>query len=290
MKSLRAARLSLLALLPALCSGLALLAAQSASQPPALPAAPPASAQSALPAAQPASPQLDPLAAQPFCPPSAPASEALAWANRFRAARGLEAVALDPALERCARLYALELAASGRLSHRDARGRSALERYRQAGGSAARVGELLGAGPALAPVAAAWESSPAHAAAALRTGWTHAGAGSAPRGSGEVWVLLFAEQPVQDFRLEVRPGPAGGYLLTGRFHAAEAAEPALFSGLKLLPAREWRPGERLFAFLIPREAGRLYHRLGYRTASGRWVLTDAFYPQAATSSPETEPR
>jgi hypothetical protein len=103
-----------------------------------------------------------------------------------------------------------------------------------------------------------------------------------------VWVLLFAEQPVEDFCLQALPGPAGGYLLTGRFRPAEAAEPLLLSGLQAVPAREWRPGERLFAFLIPPEAGRLYHRLGYRTASGRWVLTDAFYP--ATSSLETAPR
>jgi len=268
MKSLYA-RLSLLALLSALGVGPAPLAAQ------------------------PASPQSDPAssgppAAQRATPPNVPAAEALGWANRFRAARGLEAVAVDPALERCARLYALELAASGRLSHRDARGRAALQRYREAGGSAARVGELLGSGPELAAVAAAWESSPAHAAVALRPAWTHAGAGSAPRGSGEVWVLLFAEQPVEDFRLERLPGLARGYLLTGRFRAAEAAEPLLLSGLRAVPAREWRPGERLFAFLIPPEAGRLYHRLGYRTATGRWVLTDAFYP--ATSSPEMAPR
>ena len=275
MKSLYV-RLGLLALLSALAAGPAPLAAQSAACP--------ASPESSPPAGQSESPPVPRSAA----PPNATGAEALAWANLFRAARGLQAVAADPALERCARLYALELAASGRLSHRDARGRAALQRYREAGGSAVRVGELLGSGPELAAVAAAWESSPAHAGLALRPGWTQAGAGSALRGSGEVWVLLFAEQEVQDLRLQALPGPTGGYLLTGRFRAAEAAEPLLLSGLRAVPAREWRPGERLFAFLIPAEAGRLYHRLGYRTASGRWVLTDAFYP--ATSSAETAPR
>jgi uncharacterized protein YkwD len=276
MKSLHAARLGLLALIAALGHGPAPLAAQSAARP--------SSPESGPPAGQSESPPVPRSAA----PSNLPADEALAWANRFRAARGLRAVEEDPALQRCARLYARELAASGRLSHRDARGRTALERYREAGGSAPRVGELLGFGPELATVASAWESSPAHAAAALRPGWTHAGAGSSPRGSGEVWVLLLAEQPVRDFRLQ---GPAGGdYLLTGRFRAAEAAEPFLLSGLRAVPVRQWRPGERFFAFLIPAEAGRLYHRLGYRTANGRWVLTDAFYPQAATSSAETAPR
>jgi hypothetical protein len=118
--------------------------------------------------------------------------------------------------------------------------------------------------------------------------WTHAGAGAAARGLGEVWVLLFAEQPVDDFQL--RRAPPGGYSLTGRFRAVQAAEPVLLSGLEALPAREWQAGERRFVFAIPAEAGRLYHRLGYRTADGGWVLTDAFFPEAATSFPETAPR
>jgi hypothetical protein len=230
-----------------------------------------------------------PPAAQSAAPPSGlPEPGALAWVNRLRADRGISALQVDPALERCARQYAQALAASGILAHRDARGFTALQRYRQAGGSAARVGEVLGAGPNLPVVAAAWASSPAHAAVVLKEEWTHAGAGEAARGLEGVWVLLFAEQPVDDFQL--LRDPAGGYLLTGRFRAAQAAEPVLLSGLQALPAREWQPGRRRFTFSIPSEAGRLYHRLGYRTAGGRWVLTDAFFPEAVTSFPETAPR
>jgi hypothetical protein len=230
-----------------------------------------------------------PAAAQSVASPSGlPELEVLAWAIRLRAERGMAALQADPALERCAREYASVLAASGTLAHRDARGLSALQRYRRAGGSAARVGEVLGAGPGLPEVTAAWVASPAHAAVVLRGEWTHAGAGAAARGPVQVWVLLFAEQPVDDFQL--RGDTPGGYLLTGRFRAPEAAEPVLLSGLRALPARRWQAAERRFAFAIPAEAGRLYHRLGYRTLGGRWVLTDAFFPEAVTSFPETAPR
>ena len=152
------------------------------------------------------------------------------------------------------------------------------------------MGEALGAGPGLSEVEAAWASSPPHAALLLDPQWTHAGAGSAARGGSEVWVLLLAEQPVEDLRLERRAEPGGGYVLAGRFRAQEAVEPVLLSGLQALAVGSWQPGERRFLFLIPAEAGLRYHRLGYRTVDGRWVLTNAFFPEEATSFPETEPQ
>jgi hypothetical protein len=211
---------------------------------------------------------------------------ALTWLAGFRAGQGLPELAPDPALERAAAAYAQVLAASGRLAHRDAAGRNALERYRAAGGSAARVGEILGAGPDLQAVTAAWAASPAHAAAALRPGWTHAGAGKAPAAGGEVWVVLFAEQRVEGFVVTRASGPAGGYLIAGRFRDAEAAAPVLLSGLDVLPPASWEPERREFRFAIPAQAGFLYHRLGYRSREGAFELTSAFFPAAAaTSSP-----
>jgi uncharacterized protein YkwD len=275
MKSLRPARLFLL------------LALFAANPPPARPQADTPAASQAGPLA---APQADTHVAAQVDPPAASSiAGALAWANSLRAGRGLTALEADSLLERCAREYAQELAASGSLTHRDSRGRKALGRYREAGGSAVRVGEVLGAGSGLAAVTAAWGASPAHAAVVLRPEWTHAGAGAARRGSSEVWVLLFAEQAVAGFRLTA--DPAGGYTLNGRFRAEEAREPVLICGLQVLKAREWEPRERRFVFAIPAAAAGIYHRLGYRTADGRWVLAAAFVPrQAATSSPETAPR
>jgi hypothetical protein len=194
------------------------------------------------------------------------------------------------------------LASSGRLAHRDAAGRGALARYRAAGGSAARVGEILGAGPDLKAVTAAWEASPAHAAAALDPRWTHAGAGVAPQPAapaapdapaaeplGQVWVVLFAEQRVEGLRV-VR-GTDGGYEVSGAFRDAEAAAPVLLSGLAALQPAAWEPGRRAFLFRLPAAARPRYHRLGFLTRTGEFSLTSAFYPElAATSFPETAPR
>jgi hypothetical protein len=203
----------------------------------------------------------------------------LDWLNHFRAAHGLGLLEPEPALERAAAAYAAVLAASGRLSHRDAAGRSCLARYRAAGGSAARAGELLGAGPDLADVAAAWEASPAHAAAALDPRWTHAGAGRAQASAGELWVLLFAEQRLEGFRV-VRE-LHGGYLVTGAFLEPAAAEAVLLSGLAAVPPEAWDPARREFRFHLPAGAGRLYHRLGYRSAMGGFSLAGAFFPEPA---------
>jgi hypothetical protein len=204
------------------------------------------------------------------------------WLNRFRSARGLAPLAPEPALERAAAAYAAVLAASRRLSHRDAEGRACLARYRAAGGSAVRAGEILGAGPNLAAITAAWEASPAHAAAALDPRWTHAGAGRAQAAGGEFWVLLFAEQRVEGFRVLGQPG--GGFLVAGSFREAAAAEAVLLSGLAAVQPAAWDPSRREFRFLLPAGVGHLYHRLGYRTAAGTFSLTGAFCPDLAAEA------
>jgi hypothetical protein len=223
---------------------------------------------------------------------AAPQEAAWAWVNRIRAARHLDPLPTEPALERAAAAYAALLASSGRLAHRDGAGRGALARYRAAGGSAARVGEILGAGPDLESVTAAWEASPAHAAAALDSRWTHVGAASAPQTSApaapgrvqssssvRVWVVLFAEQRVEGFRVVRDSG--GGYEVSGAFRDAEAAWPVLLSGLEALEPAGWEQGRRAFLFRLPGVAGPRYQRLGYRAGTGKFTLTSAFYPEPA---------
>ena len=243
------------------------------------------------------------------------AAGTLDWVSRFRAAHGLAPLAPEPALERAAAAYAAVLAASGRLAHRDGEGHGPLVRYRAAGGSAARVGEILGAGPDLAAVTAAWEASPAHAAAALDPRWTCVGAGSAPQREApeapgspgrarssstvlgpdgpdtasqtRVWVVLFAEQRVEGFCVAAQP--RGGYLVLGAFRESAAAEVVLLSGLAAVPPAAWDPARREFRFFLPDGAGGRYHRLGYRTAAGDFVLTSAFYPERAVESADAPP-
>jgi hypothetical protein len=226
------------------------------------------------------------LAQQPAAQPG------LEWLARFRAAHGLNALAdataepaAEPILGRAAAAYAAVLAATGRLAHRDAAGRNALERYRAAGGSAVRVGEILGAGPGLAAVTWAWEASPAHAEAALDPRWTHAAAGRAQAAGAEYWVLLFAEQRIEGFRVGREPG---GYRLTGRFREADAAVPMLLSGLESLVPDAWDPKSRKFLFFLPASAASRYHRLGFLTRAGEFRLTGAFYPEPAAGETGSE--
>jgi hypothetical protein len=227
------------------------------------------------------------LAQEPAAQPEPPAC--LGWVSRFRAAHGLAALAEpageragDLALQKAAAAYAAVLAASGRIAHRDGEGRSALARYRAAGGSAARVGEILGTGPSLSAVTAAWEASPAHAAAALDPRWTHAAAGRAQAGGSEYWVVLFAEQRVAGFKLTMEPG--GTYRISGIFLDPRAADPELWSGLQAMPPEAWDPARREFRFLLPAGAGLRYHRLGFRTAEGQFRLAGAFYPRLAAAA------
>ena len=64
-----------------------------------------------------------------------------------------------------------------------------------------------------------------------------------------------------------------------------------------LPLAGWDFGEREFSFFIPPDRGEIYHRLGYRSAEGKFVVTNTFYPvdaalrsQALTSDREKESR
>lgn len=211
--------------------------------------------------------------------------------NELRQAGGIAELQWDETLARTAADYGRLLGQRGELSHRDPTGGSALQRYHAQGGTAVLVGELLGAGPHAAAVAAAWRLSPPHREVLLDRRFTHAGAGFCPLAAGaEVWVVVFARRLVEPLLL--RPAPQG-YCLEGRFlPAAEGVlEPFLLSGIRLLAAERWQPEQRWFRFLIPQEQGDVYHRLGYRSAEGEPLLTDVFFPaQLLTCAPGRAPR
>jgi hypothetical protein len=226
----------------------------------------------------------------PPCLRADASGEALGWLNGLRETHGLAPLGYDPLLARVAAAYAAELAQRGELSHRDERGRDALERYRAQGGVALRVGEILGSGASLEAVAAAWEASVPHRELALRRDWTHAGAGVVMVGGQQLWVLLFAAHLVQ--RLHIRATPDGGlFLVTGRFPEGIPGPPVLLSGLEEVAPELWSEQTRCFRFQLPASRGDLYHRLGYVDAAGSFHIGAAFYPGlAATSSKETAPQ
>jgi len=226
------------------------------------------------------------------CPQSA-GREILAWVAAVRGEAGCAVLATDPVLDLAAAEYAAELAGRGVLSHRGRDGRNALDRVQAAGGTSTLVGEILGSGTGPGEVCSAWSASAGHRSVVESPLWTHVGAGCAPRGGRQVWVVLFAVRRVAGLAIEAIPNEAAGngYRVSGRLEAGEGVSPVLLSGLGLLEPEVWLPGSGRFVYLIPRGNETLYHRLGFEDAQGALTITDAFYPQAvATSSPETEPR
>ena len=209
--------------------------------------------------------------------------------NAERQAGGLSPLLWDPTLGATAEAYASDLAARGVLSHRDPSGGSALDRYHQRGGTAVLVGEVLGSGPSVAAVLAAWALSPSHRDTLLDGRWTHVGAGRALlAGGAELWVAMFSRLLVEG--LQVRAAP-DGLSLEGHLAAAAAGMPQLLSGTQVLQPELWQPAERRFRFLVPAARGGLYHRLGYVGPDGRLRITDVLFPaRLLTSARETEPR
>jgi hypothetical protein len=198
----------------------------------------------------------------------------LAWASRMRGSVGLAPLLSQPLLAETARRHAEDLAARGEISHVGTGGTTVLERWRSAGGTSLRVGEIIGAGEALSGVENAWMESPSHRAVLLDPLWTHVGWGSAGRGTMEVHVVLFSRILVRDLVTGWRDGV---FSVQGAFTPPEAASPILFCGIREMDPVSWDPGRRTFEFRIARADFVPYMRLGYRTSSGTLVLTDSLW-------------
>ena len=202
-----------------------------------------------------------------------PAPSPAAWINALRAASGVAPVEEDALLSATAARWAEALAAAGVLSHRGDDGSTSLERYRRLGGTEARVGEIIGAGPSLADIEAAWEASPGHRQAVLRPYWTHAGWGRAPAGGGWVSVVLFCQKLVTGLRIRVQES---GLEISGWLVPAEVREPVLLAGLARVAPALWDPVTRGFLFRLAASESSGYIRLGYAGAAGELVVTNAF--------------
>lgn len=204
------------------------------------------------------------------------------WLAALRAASGLAPLEEDELLSQTAALWARALGEAGRLSHRGADGSTALDRYRGLGGTEARVGEILGAGPSLREVERAWERSASHRDAVLKPYWTHAGWGSAPSGDSRVWVVLFTQKLVRDLR--VSEGPRG-VEVQGILPPAAGRLPALYAGLDPVALRSWDRDSGAFLFLLGPAEGRAYLRLGWLGAGGSLVVTNILTLPRETGSP-----
>jgi len=206
----------------------------------------------------------------------------LAWANALRAPA---AAALQPdgLLAAAARAYAAELAAAGVLSHAGpADASSPLERLFRAGGTAFEVGEILGAGPDLAAVERAWETSPAHRRVVLNERYTSIGWGRADHGAQQVWVVMLARSAIAELVLEEADGTL---VVAGRLGPAWAASPWLDAGSGALAPAAWDPATRRFAYRVAMADGRARLLLGALDADGDRQATDSVTWPRGTVSP-----
>ncbi len=222
--------------------------------------------------------------------------------NRLRSEKNVQIVRYDELLTECAREYAEILAERQLLAHIDSEGRRADERYRELGGTALVVGELLGrAVPGLIQeIPNRWFESPAHKKVLLNPEWTHFGFSTARDGDDHPLiysVLLFSRLPFRNvsFNFEKeKSGTAAQEVPDDRAGAETVADDhkkarlrvegtyfghgdsviCFYRGRRIEPD-VWEPDTRFFTFFIEDDAPVYYITLGYEE-KGRTVSTNTY--------------
>jgi hypothetical protein len=216
-----------------------------------------------------------------------PADAVLPWANGLREATGRASpLESDEAISRTAAAYAEVLAAAGILSHESPGDRSLFpERYARGGGTEIFIAEILGAGPDLGRVEAAWEASEPHRRAVVDPRYTRLGAGEAASGSQQVWVVIFARKVFDDLSVEA---VGRNLLIEGTLADPEASAPFLEEGASLAAVApvQWQPESRRFSYRIMGGAAGGHWLLGFRSAdTGNPEITNSVTWPPAWGSP-----
>lgn len=141
---------------------------------------------------------------------SGPAQELIALVNQYRTARGLNALAVHPALMAAAQGHVDWMVANNSYGHTGAGGSTPGDRARAAGypTNGATVYENWVGGGGMTPAEAIewWNASPIHYATLNLANYQHIGVGYSTAGRGAVYVLLIA-RPVEPTPTP-RPGQA----------------------------------------------------------------------------------
>lgn len=119
--------------------------------------------------------------------------------NRFRAEQGLKTLQEDPLLNRCAADYAGEMLEYGYMGHVDRHGNRALQRYRNLGGTATRVGENLASLATESPwskLLTLWIESPTHLEVLKQEDWLTLGIALMELDGKRVGIALFSNSLV----------------------------------------------------------------------------------------------
>lgn len=141
-----------------------------------------------------------PPGGHPIAAQAGPAQELIALVNQYRAARGLNALAVHPALMAAAQSHVDWMVANNSYGHTGAGGSTPGDRARAAGyptnGATVAENWVGGGGMTPAEAIAWWDSSPIHHATLNNPDYQHIGVGYAVSGRGAVFVLLVG-RPVQ---------------------------------------------------------------------------------------------
>ena len=125
---------------------------------------------------------------------------------RYRESRGLPSLVIDETLEDTAQIHARYMRNAGILSHRNAAGDRAHSRYRLAGGTGTRTGEIIGAGRNWELLFHAWLNSAPHRAILEDPTWRRIGAGAVDGGPGLIAVGLFGNSGIRRLAVDEASG------------------------------------------------------------------------------------
>ena len=144
------------------------------------------------------------------------------------------------------------------------------------GGTAVRVGEIVGAGSQVSDIARAWSRSPSHLEVVLRPDWTHVGIGVSRSGDVRIVVAVFATLSVRELALTHQ---GGSLVLAGRLVVPDGAMPVLLINLERRLPVSWGAETGWFQFLVePELLPEAYVRLGFTRPGGQMVITDIIPP------------
>lgn len=117
--------------------------------------------------------------------------------NQYRLTLGLPELISEEALNNTASLYVQELLGTGKLSHVDSKGERVLDRYKREGGTAIRVGEILGTSPDLQDLMSFWIASPDHRNLIMDTNWSRIGSALLKNDDQYIAVVLFSDSVIK---------------------------------------------------------------------------------------------
>jgi len=208
---------------------------------------------------------------------NSPRTKVFQWLNEIRKSKSLPLLSKDPILEKVALKYAKQLGKNGYISHIDNHGNRAIKRYRDAGGTATRIGEIIGAGKDLVSIEKKWIESNEHNRVITDPLWNSVGIGFDK--DYNVYVVLFTTLFTRE--VKIKTIDRNYFLITGYFDSfkksfmkitSKTLTPILLTGLKKYTPEVWNPETGYFSFKL-RQKDYSFCRIAF-IKNGNLIITD----------------